>query len=70
MRCTTARKWISEHIDGELDGKQEAALEEHCATCSDCQKLLMDFQKISQGAVGLKEISPPESAWLKIQDKT
>ncbi len=69
MRCTTAKKWISEHIDAELDRKREAALAEHCAACSDCQKLMKDFQKISQSAAHLKEISPPESAWLKIQEK-
>jgi len=69
MRCTTAKKWISEHIDNELDGKKEAALEEHCSSCLDCQKLMKDFQKISQSAAHLKEISPPESAWLKIQEK-
>ena len=68
MRCTTARKWISEHIDGELDKKKEAALEEHCAACADCQKLMKDFQKISQSSAHLKEISPPESVWLKIQE--
>ncbi len=69
MRCTTARKWISEHIDGDLDRKKETALEEHCASCSDCQKFMKDFQKIAQNAIHLKEISPPESAWLKIQEK-
>jgi predicted anti-sigma-YlaC factor YlaD len=69
MRCTTARKWISEQIDGELDMKRGAALEEHCAACSDCQKLMKDFQKISQSALQLKEVSPPESTWLKIQEK-
>jgi hypothetical protein len=69
MRCTTARQWISEHIDEELDTKRKAALDEHCAVCSDCQKLLKDFQKISQSATRLKEVSPPEGVWLKIQEK-
>lgn len=69
MRCTTARKWISVHIDGELNKKKEAALEKHCVACSDCQKLMKDFQKISQSAAHLKEISPPESVWFKIHEK-
>jgi predicted anti-sigma-YlaC factor YlaD len=69
MRCITARKWISEHIDGELDKKREAALEEHCSICADCQKLRTDFQKISRSAAHLRDVSPPETAWLKIQEK-
>jgi predicted anti-sigma-YlaC factor YlaD len=69
MRCTTAQKWISEYIDGELDKRRKAELEKHCAVCSDCQKLMKDFQKISQSATRLKEVSPPESVWLKIQQK-
>ena len=69
MRCTTARKWISEHIDGELDKKKEAGLEKHCAACFDCQQFMKEFQKISQSAARLKDMSPPESVWLKIQEK-
>ena len=69
MKCTTARKWISEHIDGELDRKRAVELEEHCAVCSDCLKLMKDFQKISQSAARLKEVSSPESTWLQIQEK-
>jgi anti-sigma factor RsiW len=69
MRCATARKWISEHIDGELDTKRLRALKEHCGACPDCQKLMKDFQKISRSAAQLKDIAPPESAWLKIQEK-
>ena len=69
MRCTTARKWISEYIDGELDRRKEEVLEEHCAACSDCRKLMKDFQKISRGAAHLEEISPPENAWLKIRER-
>jgi len=69
MRCTTAQKWISEYIDDGLGKKRLAALEEHCATCPDCQKLMADFRKIAQSAAELKEISPPERTWVKIQEK-
>lgn len=69
MRCATVRKWISEHIDGELDMTKEAALMKHCTACPDCQKLMKDFQKISQNATQLKDISPPARAWLNIQEK-
>lgn len=69
MKCLTARKWISEYIDGELDAAHKATLEEHCAQCADCQKLMKDFQKITSRAKELDPHSPPETIWAKIQEK-
>lgn len=69
MKCLTAKKWISEYIDGELDAAKKMKLDEHCAQCADCQKLLEDFQTISTGAKELDTFSPPESTWGKIQEK-
>ena len=69
MRCATARKWISEYIDGLLDETRAATIEEHCASCPECRKLREDFGKISLRAKELKEIAPPESTWLKIREK-
>jgi hypothetical protein len=69
MKCLTAKKWISEFIDGELDAAKKAQLDEHCAHCADCQKLLDDFQTISSSAKELDTFSPPESTWNRIQEK-
>lgn len=69
MKCPTAKKWISEYIDGDLDNAKKAELDKHCAQCADCQKLLAHFQTISAGARELDTYSPPESTWGKIQEK-
>jgi anti-sigma factor RsiW len=69
MKCLTAKKWISEYIDGELDVAKKAQLDEHCAKCADCQKLMEDFQTISSSTKELDTFSPPESTWGKIQEK-
>lgn len=69
MKCLTAKKWISEYIDGDLDNAKMAKLDEHCARCADCRKLLADLQTISAGAKELDALSPPESTWGKIQEQ-
>jgi anti-sigma factor RsiW len=69
MKCLTEKKWISEYIDGELDAAKKTQLNEHCAQCADCKKLLKDFQTISSGAKELDSFSPPENTWGKIQEK-
>lgn len=69
MKCLTAKKWISEYIDGDLDAAKKAKLDQHCAQCADCQKLFVDFQTISSSAKELDTFPPPESTWGKIQEK-
>lgn len=69
MKCRTARKWISEYIDGDLNAAQKVSLDKHCARCEDCEKLMRDFQKISSRAKDLAPLSPSESTWAKIQEK-
>ncbi len=69
MKCLTAKKWINEYIDGELDAGKKAKLEEHCAHCADCQKLMKDFLTISTRAKNLDTLSPPERTWGEILEK-
>lgn len=67
MRCTTAKKWVSQYLDGDLDSKRRAQLQKHISACSDCRKLLQDFQEIVGHA---QDISGPSSrtvTWGKIQ---
>src|SRR5262245_40761010 len=34
--CNTLRKWMPAALDGELDARQQARLDEHVATCATC----------------------------------
>ena len=61
MKCSKAKKWINNYVDGELEAKQASALKEHCRTCTDCRHFLEGFQKISETAADLESIDPPDA---------
>ena len=67
MRCATAKKWISEYVDGDLDSGRRTRLEEHMAGCPDCRKLAQDFRKIAGRAPYVPSPDPRDETWGKIQ---
>lgn len=69
MRCSAAKKLISDYIDGTIQARQSARLEQHLGVCQDCKKLLADFKTIIEGAKELEELAPPEKTWLKIKTR-
>jgi hypothetical protein len=69
MRCSKARKLISEYIDDNLRAKQRLLLECHLESCLDCQQLLKDFQEITEKAKNLDKLTPSPQSWLKIKAK-
>ncbi|MBN1271878.1 MAG: zf-HC2 domain-containing protein [Candidatus Aminicenantes bacterium] len=69
MKCSKAKKLISEYVDGELDDKQSRMLEEHLDKCPECSRLLVDFQKIVEDAENLDPYSPSEYAWENIKSR-
>ncbi len=69
MRCTTAKKWVSLYIDGDLDAKLRAKLQKHIATCAECKKLLQDFQEIVGRAQNISGPASRTVTWGKIMAK-
>lgn len=69
MRCSKARKLISEYIDDNLKAKQRLLLERHLEACPDCQELLKDFQGITEKAKNLDRLTPSPKPWLNIKAK-
>ncbi len=67
MRCSKARKLISEYIDGSLQARKSATLEQHLDVCPDCKHVLEDFKTIVEDAKKLEELSPSDQTWLKIK---
>jgi len=67
MRCSKAKKMISDAIDNELTAKQTTSLEKHLKECSGCRQTLEDFKKIAERSGQLKEMSPPEWSWMRIK---
>lgn len=69
MRCTKARKLISEYADGDLNSKKKARLERHLSDCPSCRELLKDFQDMARSTKSLDQPTPPDSVWNKIQSR-
>ncbi len=69
MRCTRARRWISDYIDGHLDGEKKAALQQHLESCPQCQQVLEDFKNITERAHNLEEVSPSAQTWFRIKSR-
>lgn len=67
MKCSKAKKFINEYIDGDLDKEKAASLEKHLDDCPDCQQVLKDFQQIKQKAKGLAKMAPSGQTWFRIQ---
>lgn len=67
MRCSKARKLISEYIDGSLQDRKGAYVEQHLEVCPDCKHLLEDFKTIIEDAKKLERLVPSDRAWLKIK---
>ena len=69
MRCSKAKKLISDYVDNELKDRLSFYLEKHFHKCSDCRKLLDDFQSIAKSAKELDELTPSQNTWLKIRER-
>ena len=69
MRCSKAKKMISDAVDNELTAKQTVSLEKHLKECSGCRQTLDDFRKIAERSGKLKEMSPPEWSWMRIKTR-
>ena len=67
MRCSKARKLISEYIDGSLQARKSASVEKHLDVCPGCRHLLEDFEAIVEDAKKLEELAPSDQTWLKIK---
>ncbi len=67
MRCSTAQKWVSQYIDGDLDSKRQALLKKHTDGCQDCRKLMQDFHEIVGHAGDISDPPPRDTTWGKIQ---
>jgi uncharacterized membrane protein YccC len=66
MKCTKAKKLISEYIDGDLNSSKAFSLEKHLDACPDCREILKGFQQIKQRAKDLAKAEPSGRAWFRI----
>ncbi len=69
MRCSRAKRLISECVDGKINDTQNLNLEQHLGSCPDCKQLFEDFQAIVERAKNLEKLTPSGQSWLKIREK-
>ena len=67
MRCSKARKLISEYIDGSLQDRKRAYVEQHLEVCSDCKHILEYFKTIVEDSKKLEKLVPSDKTWIKIK---
>ena len=69
MKCSKAKKLISDYMDGELDAKSAFSLEEHMKACPECRKLFEDFERIADKAKTLAKREPSGEVWFRIIER-
>ncbi len=57
---------LSEYLDGELDGTERAALENHLATCGHCYATLGELRQVVARAKSLADTPPATDLWPDI----
>ncbi len=66
MRCSKAKKWINDYLDGILEKEKEINLKNHLNSCQDCRSFLGELEEILQEARGLKVMHPSPHLWSRI----
>lgn len=69
MRCSKAKRLISDYTDDDLKRSKSLRLKKHLGRCSACRKTLEDFRKIAQSAREEEDLSPSRQTWLKIRER-
>ncbi len=57
---------LSEYIDGELDPRAHAEIEQHVRSCPDCRTALAELEAVAARAAALVDASPDRDLWSGI----
>jgi anti-sigma factor RsiW len=57
---------LSEYIDGDLDTREQAAVEAHLATCGECRQIATELRGVMTRASSLTDRAPAEDLWAGI----
>ena len=66
MACSQYLTSIQEYVDGTLGPIRRAELDQHLAGCDECRALAADLERIRNGASSMRNVPPPDGAWLQI----
>ncbi|MBP8302989.1 MAG: zf-HC2 domain-containing protein [Phycisphaerae bacterium] len=68
MTCRDYRDWMMAFVDGELDGPQKKAFEDHIAGCRGCAEELAQFQKLKTLTDRAALAEPEDRIWQQYWD--
>ena len=58
-RCRETRARMSEHLDGELDGKTAGRVERHIRWCPNCRRMFTNLSRTIAGLRALRDLPTP-----------
>jgi hypothetical protein len=67
MKCSQARKHISDYIDGLLDRSAADRIEAHLNSCRSCADVYAGMRSLVEEARNLDSVQPSEGVWLSIR---
>jgi hypothetical protein len=60
---------LSDYIDGELDAHEQAATEQHLATCESCRETVAQLRRVVERASALEPRMPERDLWSGIAER-
>lgn len=60
MNCDEIKGLLSEYVDGVLDVKTKALVDEHLSTCKDCEQELASLKTLVNELGSLESVAPPK----------
>lgn len=58
---------IHDYVDGALDARERADVEQHLAECAECRQLVADLREIHDAVSGVDLREPPVRVWPRIE---
>lgn len=69
MNCSEIKELLSEYVDGVLDVKTKALVDEHLSTCKDCQQELASLKVLVNELGSLESVAPPKDFLKELHER-
>ena len=69
MNCDDIKELLSEYVDGALDAKTKALVDEHLSTCKDCEEELASLKTLVNELGSLESVAPPNDFLNQLHER-
>ena len=69
MRCRAAEKRILWSLDGRLDERKQAALDDHLGRCPACRQMASEYRSMLSLLRNGREEEPPAAFWTRLEPR-